>query len=154
MATVYDVPADKLIQKVAEELKQKVQVPTWAKFVKTGAHKERPPEQDDWFYKRLASLLRTVYISGPVGVSRLRTKYGGRKRRGHKPERAYKAGGAIIRRGLQILESLGLVTKVEKPKKGRIVTPEGRSFLDKIATSIYKELHGGVESGKEKAGGT
>jgi len=142
MATAYDVPADKLIEEIVKELKKMkdLEIPSWVKFVKTGAHKERPPEQDDWFYYRLASLLRTVYMRGPVGVSRLRTKYGGRKRRGHKPERSYKAGGALIRKGLQILEKLGFVTKVEKPRKGRVITPKGRGFVDKIATRIYKEL--------------
>ena len=150
MVTAYDVPADKLIEAIVAEFKKmkNLEIPEWTKFVKTGAHKERPPEQDDWFYYRLASLLRTIYMRGPVGVSRLRTKYGGRKRRGHKPERMYNASGAVIRRGIQILEKLGFVTKVEKPKKGRVVTPQGRSFVDKIATRIYKELKSGKNEGK------
>ena len=29
---------------------------------------------------------------------------------------------------------------VEKTKEGRVVTPKGRSFLDKIAAEIKKEL--------------
>ena len=82
MTTVYDVPADLLIKRVAEKLKSMVKPPEWAKYVKTGVHKQRAPEQEDWWYIRLASILRRVYIDGPVGIERLRTYYGGRKRRG------------------------------------------------------------------------
>ena len=45
MTTFYDVPADLLIPVLAERLKdhEKISQPDWAAFVKTGAHKERPP---------------------------------------------------------------------------------------------------------------
>lgn len=138
MATVLDVPADVLIQKTAEELKkvEQIQMPDWALFVKTGAHKERVPQQKDWWYIRAASILRRLYIDGPVGVARLRTYYGGRKNRGVKPEHHVDAGGKIIRTILQQLESAGLVEKADS--KGRRLTPKGQAFLDKIATEIAK----------------
>ena len=46
MTTVFDVPADLLIEKVAEEFKDndKINSPAWSNFVKTGVHKERKPE--------------------------------------------------------------------------------------------------------------
>ncbi|MEM5875010.1 MAG: 30S ribosomal protein S19e [Candidatus Aenigmatarchaeota archaeon] len=135
MVSIYEVPAEKLIEKLKEELKkmEKIKPPLWAKIVKSGAHKERPPEQEDFWYIRAASILRRIYIDGPVGVSRLRTYYGGRKNRGMKPKKFYKASGSIIRKILQQLESEGLVTK---EKKGRILTPKGRSFIDKIIGEI------------------
>ncbi|CAB49735.1 30S ribosomal protein S19e [Pyrococcus abyssi] len=140
MATVYDVPGDLLVERVAQRLKEipEIKPPEWAPFVKTGRHKERLPEQEDWWYYRVASILRRVYLDGPVGIERLRTYYGGRKNRGHAPERFYKAGGSIIRKALQQLEAAGFVEKV--PGKGRVITPKGRSFLDKIATELKKEL--------------
>jgi len=137
MATVYDVPADLLIQRVAEKLKDMVAPPEWAKYVKTGVHKERSPEQDDWWYIRLASIFRRVYIDGPVGIERLRTFYGGRKRRGSKPAKFRKGSGAIVRNALHQLEQLGFV---KKTREGRVVTPMGRSFLDKVATELKSEL--------------
>ncbi len=139
MTTVYDVPADTLIKRVAEKLKEMPEFtpPEWAKFVKTGVHKERAPEQDDWWWIRVASIFRKVYIDGPVGIERLRTAYGGRKNRGVKPEKFRKGSGSIIRKALQQLENAGFVTKT---KEGRIVTPKGRSFLDKIATEIKNEI--------------
>ncbi|ADC64225.1 Ribosomal protein S19e [Ferroglobus placidus DSM 10642] len=139
MATVYDVPPDKLIARVAEELKKMEEFtpPEWAKYVKTGVHKERAPEQEDWWYTRVAAIFRKVYTDGPVGIERLRTFYGGRKRRGVKPPKFRKGSGSIIRKALQQLEKAGFV---QRTKEGRIVTPKGRSFLDKIAAEIKKEL--------------
>ncbi len=137
MTTVYDVPADLLINRVAEKLKGMIKPPEWAKYVKTGVHKQRAPEQEDWWYIRLASILRRVYIDGPVGIERLRTYYGGRKRRGVKPPKFRKGSGAIIRNALHQLEKLGFV---KKTKEGRVITPAGRSFLDKTAAEIKKEI--------------
>ncbi|MCS7121033.1 MAG: 30S ribosomal protein S19e [Archaeoglobaceae archaeon] len=135
--SVYDVPADLLIQKVADKLKEMVAPPEWAKYVKTGTYKQRSPEQKDWWYLRLASIFRRIYLDGPVGIERLRTFYGGRKRRGVKPPHFRKGSGAIIRNALHQLEQLGFV---QKTKNGRILTPYGRSFLDRIANEVKKEL--------------
>ncbi|RLG22549.1 30S ribosomal protein S19e [Methanosarcinales archaeon] len=140
MVTVYDVPADRLIKRTAEKLKEEgiVEKPEWIDFVKAGVHKELPPTDPDWWYIRCASLLRRIYIDGPVGVSRLRTYYGGRyRRKGTVPPRFAKGSGSIIREALQQLEKAGLVKKVEG---GRAITPKGQSYLDNIAYEIMKEL--------------
>jgi small subunit ribosomal protein S19e len=135
MTSIHEVPAERLLEKLKEELKkiETIKPPLWAQMVKSGSHKERPPQQPDFWYIRAASILRRIYIDGPVGVSRLRTYYGGRKRRGRRPAKTYKAGGAIIRKILQQLEAAGLV---KKEKKGRILTPQGRKFVDKIIGEI------------------
>ena len=141
MTTVFDVPADLLITKVAEELKSndKIESPAWSDFVRTGVHKERKPENDDWWFIRTASIIRRVYIDGPVGVESLRTFYGGKKDRGVRPEVFKKGSGAIIRNALHQLEDAGYVEKVEG---GRIVTPQGRSFLDLIAGELIQDVPG------------
>jgi len=142
LPTARDVRADLLINSLKEELKkfESIKPPEWAFYTKTGAHKERPPMQDDWWYIRAASILRTLYMRGgrPVGVERLRTKYGGRKDRGVRPERFIKGSGHVIRLILQQLEDAGLVEKVER--KGRKITPKGVSLLDRIAASLIKEM--------------
>ena len=137
MTTVFDVPADLLISQVAEEFKEndKIEPPAWSNFVKTGVHKERKPENLDWWFVRCASILRRVYIDGPVGVMSLRTFYGGKKDRGVRPEKFRKGSGAIIRGALHQLEDAGYVEKVEG---GRVVTSAGRSFLDKKSGEIIK----------------
>ena len=134
MVTMYDADATKSIEKLAEALKQHLKEPEWTKFVKTGAGKERPPVATDWFFTRAAAVLRTVYLRGPVGVQKLRVKYGSKKNRGHNPEKFYKASGKILREVLQQLEKGGLV-KFQKDgvHKGRIITPKGKSLVDKSA---------------------
>ena len=136
---MYDVDSQDLIIKAAEELKKvpDVKAPAWAPFVKTGMHKERPPVNADWWYIRVASVLRAVYRLGPVGTQKLRTKYGGKKNNGVQQEHFYKGSGNILRKSLQQLEKAGFVKQAEKGiHKGRVVTPKGKSFLDKIATQL------------------
>ncbi len=141
MATVYDVNGQKLVEEVAKKLKEmniEVKFPKWINMVKTSKAHERIPEQDDWYYYRIASILRQVYINGPVGVSKLRRKYG-RRRKKTSRGKSIKGAGNNIRKALQILEELGFVKKSEKGKKGRVITDKGKSFLDKIATEILRE---------------
>ncbi len=135
MAVVYDVPATTFIVKAGQKLKEsgKVQAPEWAADVKTGTHRQYPPIQQDWWYTRCASILRRIYIDGPVGVQRLRSLYGGKKNRGVKPDRHERGSGSIIRDALQQLEKAGFVKAV---KGGRVVTPQGMAFLDRIATEM------------------
>ncbi len=150
MATVYDVPAGELITRLSEKLKgmKEIQPPEWARFVKTGPHAERIPQQEDWWYIRAASILRRVYLDGPVGVGRLRTWYGGRKNFGHSPEHHVDAGGAIIRKALQQLEAAGLVQKIKAG--GRVVTSKGQSLLEKTAAEIAVSTKKEVKERKEK----
>jgi len=145
LATVYDVPADMLIKKLAEYLMEnvdEVKPPEWAAYVKTGVHRQRPPDREDWWYTRCASLLRKIYLRGPVGVSRLRLEYGGRKTGKKRPEHSKRGGVAIIRKALQQLEKAGLIKTL--PRKGRIITDEGRSLLDRLSYELKVEaLKGG-----------
>jgi len=134
--SMYDIPADKLIQKTAQELKkiQEIKAPSWACFIKTGSHKERPPTQEDWWYIRAASMLRKISILGPIGTNKLKRKYGGKKNRGHKPEKFYPGSGNITRKILQQLEKAGLLKQENiKNHKGRILTPKGKTLLHNIS---------------------
>jgi small subunit ribosomal protein S19e len=135
MTTAFDIPPDALIKRLGEELKKKPEItpPAWAPFVKTGVHKELPPEDPDWWYIRAGAVLRRIYRDGPVGVQRLRSVYGGSKNRGSKPNKFRKGSGAILRKVLQQLEAAGLV---EKSKTGRNISSAGRAFVDDIAHTL------------------
>ena len=104
---------------LAEQLKKMdtMKAPEWSNFVKTGNHKERPPENPDWWYNRAASILRNIYTHGPVGISKMRTKYGGRKNRGRKPEKFVRASGNIIRKITQQLRKSDLIKLSDGEKK-------------------------------------
>ena len=141
LITPNDVPASKLIEKLAKYLKDNVDAvtpPAWASIVKTGTHVEKQPQNPDWWYTRCASILRKIYVHGPLGIEKLRANYGGRKNYGVKPEHVVKAGGSVIRKALQQLETAGYIETL-KPR-GRRVTREGRKLLQELAEEIGKEL--------------
>lgn len=145
MVTPYDVPASKLIEKLAKYLKENVDAvapPAWASMAKTGSHVEKEPYDPDWWFTRCASVLRKIYVHGPLGAEKLRADFGGGKRHGSMPAHAAKAGGSPVRKALQQLETAGFVETV-KPK-GRKVTKEGRKLLqelsDELCTELVKEI--------------
>ncbi|MBD3389899.1 30S ribosomal protein S19e [Candidatus Micrarchaeota archaeon] len=134
MVRVYDVDASSLIDKVSGKLKEMgLEKPEFVGFVKSGAHSERPPEDEDFWYVRCASLLRQAYVNSNVGVQRMRRHYGGKKDRGVKPEAHVAAGGSTIRKAFQALEKAGLM---EKTPQGRRLTPKGMSLLDSAAGEV------------------
>ena len=141
MITPYDVPVTQFIEKLAKYLKEnieEIQPPSWASFAKTGTHVEKQPQDPDWWYTRNASILRKVYVHGPIGLEKLRAQYGGRKDYGVKPEHAVKASGNIIRKALQQLETAGLVQIVAL--KGRSMSPKGRKLVKEIAEDLHKDI--------------
>ncbi len=137
MTTGRDVPPDLLIKELATRLKElpEIQPPEWAKYVKLGVHKELPPENPDWWYVRAASVLRKIYLRGPIGVQRLRLEYGGLRNRGVKPEHFYRGSGNILRKILQQLEKAELISR-DQSGKGRIISPMGMKFVDNIAREV------------------
>lgn len=139
MVTVYDVPPEELIDEMSQKLKEMdhIEMPEWGPFVKTGVHKEKAPVQEDWWFTRVAAVFRTVYIEGPIGISRLKGMYGGKKTGDSRPGRAAKGSGSIIRHALQQLESEALV---EKKDDGRVVSSKGRSMLDNTSYDIMKNM--------------
>ncbi len=102
--------------------------------MKTGSGRERPPQQDDWWHIRAASILRKLYLGEATGVGELRKAYGNRKNRGHKPEHKRKSSGKVIRVIFQQLEAAGLARKLKEG--GRTLTPEGKKLLSEAAKSI------------------
>ena len=133
--STYNSNPNELINKTAEKLKEVEQInpPEWSNFVKTSMSRDRPPVKKDWWYSRAASILRKLDILGPIGTNKLKRKYGGRKNRGHKPEKFFKGSGKIIRTILIQLEKAGLAEQTEtKGHKGRILTKKGKSFIDTI----------------------
>lgn len=141
MVTYRDVPPQALITAVADKLKanEALTPPAWAPFVKTGVHKEQPPVDPEWWYTRLAAVLRTVAELGPIGTGKLKVKYGGKKRRGYKKAKFRTGSGSVARKALQQLESAQLIKHAQiKERKGRIITGEGQRLLDTTAGEVLK----------------
>lgn len=136
MSNVYEVGKSELVREVSSRLKSVIKErPSYMDYAKSGACRERQPQDPDFWYVRSASLLSYVYAHGPVGVSRLKTRYGGSK--GHTVHRKHHmdAGGSIIQDSLNALEQAGLV---KKTKKGREITGKGKSFLDKASGELLR----------------
>ncbi len=137
---VYELNAHEYNLKLAEALKKipEFKQTEWIKYVKSGAAKARPIDDPDFWHKRAASILRQIYRRKIVGVNRLKTKYGSRKRRGHKPERFKKASGKIIRIILQQSDKAGLteiakgIKGVRRKNIGRQLTQKGKKFLEAV----------------------
>lgn len=139
MAKFLEVNPNELVEQVASELEKEsdIKAPQWSSFVKTGMHKQRPPQQANWWHIRAAALLRTVARLGPVGVQKLRVKYGGKKNRGHKTEHAYPGSGSVARKILQQLEKAGLVRQAQVgTHKGRVITKKAAMMLNKAAVNL------------------
>jgi small subunit ribosomal protein S19e len=135
-SVVYEMPADEFNTKLAEALKAfpEIKEPEWAGFVKTGVSRKRPPQEDDFWYKRVASILRQIYVNKVVGVNRLRTRYGSKKNRGYKPERFRRASGKMIRVSLQQAEASGLLEKFNESgsRAGRKLTDKGKELMEGV----------------------
>jgi small subunit ribosomal protein S19e len=141
LPTPYDIPSSILIERLAKHLKEEVDEinpPAWTLFARTGVHTQRPPTNPDWWFVRSASILRKIYVKGPIGIELLRQEYGGRKDGGVKPEHAAKGSGSIIRNVIHQLSTAGLVKTYRT--QGRIVTNDGRRLLDRLSTEIKNEL--------------
>ena len=54
-----------------------VKLPEWVDMVKTNVAKELAPYDEDWYYIRLASMARHIYVRSPVGVTTACKIYGG-----------------------------------------------------------------------------
>lgn len=133
MKNIYSINPRELNNKVASALKEipEFKAPEWALYVKSSMARARPPEDEDFWYKRTASILRQLYIKKIIGVNKLKTRYGGKKNRGQRRSKFKKGSGKIIRVILQQAESAGLVEKAKKP--GRKLTTKGRELIEGMA---------------------
>lgn len=134
MSDIRTVPAEEYNLKLAKKLKDSgdFEAPKWIAFVKSGASKQRPNTDPDFWYKRAASILRQAYTREIIGVGRLRTRYGGRKNRGVRPSEFRPAGGKMIRTIVQQAEKAGLLERATGKKAGRKLTIQGKKFMEEL----------------------
>ena len=138
--SIYNLSAQEFNLKLAEVLKgmPEFEQPEWSKYVKSGPAKERPIEDEDFWHKRAASILKQIYVKKILGVNRLRTKYGSKQNRGYQPEIYKRAGGKIIRTILQQSDKAGLteiakdIRGVKSKRPGRQLTAKGKELLESI----------------------
>mmetsp|Transcript_14044 Transcript_14044/g.21880 ORF Transcript_14044/g.21880 Transcript_14044/m.21880 type:complete len:164 (-) Transcript_14044:139-630(-) len=145
--TVKDVPAKEFIETFAKHLKKgnKIKMPEWASYYKTGCFKDLAPYDADWLYIRAASVAYQLYMRGKVGVNTLRKHYSSSQRRGTIAEHSRLSAGKCIRYSLQELEKAQLVGKMTFENangasviNGKALTKRGITDMDRIACQIVK----------------
>jgi small subunit ribosomal protein S19e len=140
LPTVYDVPANELIDRAADYIRanvDEVSPPPWLFFVKTGSYLQNPPQNPNFWYIRCASILRKIYLNKSIGIARIRKQYGGRTSKGTTKKHRRDGGGAIIRNCFKQLEEAGLIKTVNN--KGRALTEKGISLLDSLANDVFQD---------------
>merc|ERR1712159_430251 len=75
----------------------KIKMPEWAVYYKTGCYKDLAPYDQDWLYIRAASVAYQLYMRGKVGVNTLRKHYGSKQRNGVCTEHSRLSAGKCIR---------------------------------------------------------
>ncbi|XP_067112648.1 small ribosomal subunit protein eS19-like isoform X4 [Osmerus mordax] len=131
--TVKDVNQQEFVRALSAFLKKsgKLKVPEWVDTVKLAKHKELAPCDDNWFYTRVASTARHLYLRGGVGVGSTIKIYGGRQRNGVCHAHFSVGSRNVARKVLQALEGVKMVER--DPNGGRRLTAQGQRDLDRIA---------------------
>ncbi len=137
--SVFVVQPEKLIETLSNKLKDypEISPPKGSEFWKTAFFKElAPSDSENFWYIRCAAILRKVKKFGPIGVNKLRKYYGGKNRKGKGLHHSAKASGKIIRVALQQLGDAKLLEL--KDKKGRVLSSEGISLIERTAYEILR----------------
>ena len=111
MAKVYDVPADVLIGKLAEILKNEdIPAPSWIPFVKTGAHADKPPQDREWWHTGVPHFEKNL-PTWSNWSKRIKKRLWWWKTIWLWAAHHKDAGGAIIRNAIHGLEKLDMLKK-------------------------------------------
>jgi len=131
---VYEVKPEAIIEELKEQLKSEIEAPEWGSHIKTKVAGEKSPQQDDWWERRAASMMRKLYVNGPIGVRGITKQYGDTDRRGVGQPHFRTASRNVTRTIFQQLEDAGYVQTIEG--EGRDLTPDGRSLLDNLTKEL------------------
>ena len=144
--TVLDVPSNAFINELASFFKEKnvIKLPKWSYLVKSSHANEVVPLDPDYMFYKAAAIARILYItkSKAIGVGSLKSFFGKKMRWGVEPPKFMKAAGKIIRELTKQLKANGYVenygAKGNEVTYGMVLTKQGRTELDKIASKVMK----------------
>ena len=144
--TVLDVPSNAFINELAAFFKEKnvIKLPKYSYLVKSSHANEVVPLDPDYMFYKAAAIARILYVtkSKSIGVGSLKSFFGKKMRRGVEPPKFMKAAGKIIRELTKQLKANGYVenygNKGNAVTYGMVLTKQGRTELDKIASKVMK----------------
>lgn len=132
---IYKVKPRDFIDALSDYLisSNKVKLPENYDILKTGYGREHAPEDRNWYYIRLASIVRKIILKGRVSHGKLAADYGNRKDRGVRPSKKTGAGKYLIDTALKNLESMGWINWSQG---NDILTSSAKEILSEIIEKV------------------
>lgn len=139
MERVYRVQAKPLLQAIEDTLKtiEKIELPKNHDLIKTGFGKQYSPQSPDWFYARMAAIVRLMMCKGKVSRHGLAYRYGNRKNRGVRPTSFAKASDFVNLSAIKQLENIEWFNFDKKG--GDVITDAAKTILTDIIEKIEQQ---------------
>ena len=138
MEQAYRVKAAPLMEAIKETLKTKneIKLPENHDLIKTSHGKQYSPEDSNWFYIRMASIVRTAMCKGTISLKSLSRKHSCRKNGGVRPTRYAKASDFVNASAVEELIKIGWFNFQSKKD---ILTSNAKEVLGEIIEKINHE---------------
>lgn len=111
----------------------RVALPQDYDIIKTGEGRELAPNDDDWYYMRMAAVVRQIAKNGAVTSEFLASRYGCVKNRGCRPSKYVPAYREI---GDSVLENLKNMGWVDLSNTKDMLTEQGRTVVREIIEKV------------------
>ncbi|KAM0681100.1 Rps19ep [Glugoides intestinalis] len=138
MESVYRVKAIPLVAAIKETLKNmsEIELPKNHDLIKTSHGKQYSPEDPNWFYTRMASVVRAAMRKGSVSLKGLARKYSCRKNAGVRPSRYSKGSDFVIQSAIEQLVKIGWFSFSNKKD---VLTKTAKEVLGEILEKVSNE---------------
>lgn len=132
---IYDVRPIKFNEALKAYLKssKKIVLPENYDIMKTGEGRELAPYDDDWYFTRVAAIVRQIAKNGGVTSESIAERYGCRKNRGCRPSRFAPAYKEI---GDSVLENLRNMGWINPTNSGNMLTEQGVTVVREIIEKV------------------
>lgn len=138
MENVYRVKAVPLVAAIKETLKNisSIELPKDHDLIKTSHGKQYSPEDQYWFYTRMASIVRAAMRKGSVSLKGLTRKYACRKNVGVRPSRYSIGSEFVIQSAIEQLVKIGWFSFDNKKD---VLTKSAKEILSEILEKVSNE---------------
>ncbi|KAI5148369.1 small subunit ribosomal protein S19e [Enteropsectra breve] len=135
MDSVFRVQPKPLINAIVDTLKSNgnISLPENHDIIKTGHGKQYSPENPDWYYVRMAAIVRQAMRFGTVSRKGLAHRYGIRKNRGVRPTKFARASDFVNHSAIEELKKIGWFNF---DNEENILTKEAKDILGEIVDKI------------------
>lgn len=138
MEEVYRVKAAPLIEAIKETLRGKPEVvlPENSDLIKTSHGKQYSPDDQYWFYARMASIVRTAMCKGTVSLKGLSRKHSCRKNVGVRPSKYAKGSEFVNQSAVEQLIKIGWF---DFSNKKDVLTSSAKEILGEILEKVGQQ---------------